>query len=86
MAQYGHTLCVTFAPRRRDWMADVRGLIGSRFPRVPAAGESPLASELSVVLIGGPGVAQQAAEESKRDDRGGSRHVPVVSCSSGSSH
>ena len=29
MAQYGHTLCVTSAPRKRDWMVDVRGLIGS---------------------------------------------------------
>jgi hypothetical protein len=27
--QYGHTLCVTAAPRKRDWTPDVRGLIGS---------------------------------------------------------
>jgi hypothetical protein len=40
-------------------MADVRGLIGSRFPSVPAAGETLLASALSVVLIGGPGVAKR---------------------------
>jgi hypothetical protein len=29
MAQYGHTLWVTSAPRRRDCVAAVRGLNGS---------------------------------------------------------
>jgi hypothetical protein len=43
MAQYGHTLWVTSAPRRRDCVAAVRGLNGSRLLMVPLpAAPSPV--------------------------------------------
>jgi hypothetical protein len=48
--------------------------------------EAPGIGHFLLADRGEAGKRQQAAEESKRDDCGRSRHVPILSCSCGSTH